>query len=346
MRDETGRLVRHHLDRAGVDGEVTDARAMSHNGYNDLYRVTFTARPPLMLKVAPPADLPCLRYETDLLRGEAVYYRAVGPSGAGPMPTVLHQDDAGAAPGAQGGTPPGAQGRAFLLMSVLPGESWASLADEVEERERRALRTRLGGIVARAHTVTGPAFGYPAESVAPLDASWRQAFTAMTRALVADAQRFGPRLPRPLPDIEALMAAGSWALEEVTVPVAVHFDLWEGNVLLQGAPGARRVSGIVDGERMFWGDPLADLPSLRLFDRAEDDPHFTAGYRAAGGTIPDDEAARTRLALYRCYLYLIMLTETVPRRFTPLEAARTRTLVYPALEAALNVLAAPSGGGA
>ncbi len=49
------------------------------------------------------------------------------------------------------------------------------------------------------------------------------------------------------------------------MPVLVHFDLWPGNILVERpAAGEARIGGLVDGERMFWGDPLADFVSLAL----------------------------------------------------------------------------------
>lgn len=60
-------------------------------------------------------------------------------------------------------------------------------------------------------------------------------------------------------------------------------------------------------------DPLAEMVSLALFGEIGDDPAFVDGYRAAGGALVLDGRARQRLALYRSYLYLIMLVEAVPR---------------------------------
>ena len=65
----------------------------------------------------------------------------------------------------------------------------------------------------------------------------------------------------------AVLRAAAPALDEVTVPALVHFDLWPGNILVdRPADGPARIGGLIDGERMFWGDPLADLVSLALLD--------------------------------------------------------------------------------
>jgi hypothetical protein len=76
-----------------------------------------------------------------------------------------------------------------------------------------------------------------------------------------------------------------------------------------------RVGGLIDAERAFWGDPLAEFVSLALFGDIEEDAAFLRGYRAAGGAVTFDAATRHRISLYRAYLYLIMWVEVVPRGY-------------------------------
>jgi hypothetical protein len=158
----------------------------------------------------------------------------------------------------------------------------------------------------------------------------------MIGAVLADAERFAVPLPRPAGRIRELFAARSALLDEVTVPRLVHFDLWDGNILVAADDGARpRIGGIVDAERAFWGDPVADFVSLALFGDIEQDRDFLAGYRAAGGPAALDGAARERLALYRAYLYLIMWVEAVPRASAP---DRIAGLQDPAQDVLLQLL--------
>jgi aminoglycoside phosphotransferase (APT) family kinase protein len=94
--------------------------------------------------------------------------------------------------------------------------------------------------------------------------------------------------------------------------VLVHFDLWDGNILLDDG----RLSGIIDAERAFWGDPVAEFVSLTLLHDL--DAPLLEGY----GRARFDAPARRRLTLYRVYLGLIMLVEMVPRKDTNADRER------------------------
>lgn len=109
-----------------------------------------------------------------------------------------------------------------------------------------------------------------------------------------------------------------------------------------GAEAGPRIGGPIDGERMLWGDPLADFVSLALLGDIRRDADFLAGYQEAGGTVEFDGPARQRPALYRSYLYLIMPVETVPRASGDERVARVRETVGPQLTAALAELG-PNG---
>src|SRR4029077_3574959 len=138
--------------------------------------------------------------------------------------------------------------------------------------------------------------------------------------------------------IRELAAAHADALDEVTTPVLVHFDLRDGNILVDSSSATPRIGGLIDGELAFWGDPLADFVSLALLSDIRQDRAFLEGYRQAGGPGVLDAGSEVRLALYRTYLYLIMLAEVTPRSFTPVERRHREVAVAPALATELNLL--------
>ncbi|MFE9443668.1 phosphotransferase family protein [Streptomyces sp. NPDC006602] len=316
----TWERARRVLEEARLPADrLTRVRPLTGGTYTTVEELLLADGSRYVLKVAPAPTVPGLRYESQLLISEAEFYRAAAEAGV-PAPHVVAVGGDSAVP--------------HLLMTACPGEPWnGSLA----ESERAGLRMELGRQVALLHTVTGPGFGYPSGALGPLAPDWRTAFGAMIEAVLDDARRYRARLPRPSDEVARTIRAALPALDEVTTPCLVHFDLWEGNILVDRPAGERpRIGGLIDGERMFWGDPLADLVSLALLGDIKKDEAFLAGYREAGERAEFDAPARLRLALYRAYLYLIMLAETIPRAVDADQDRWVQKAVAPELVAALE----------
>ncbi|WP_428957423.1 phosphotransferase family protein [Streptomyces sp. cg35] len=310
--------------------DVQECLPLTGGTHNTVVRVVLRDGRRWVVKVPPSGEgRSALAYEHDLLRGESVFYGAAARAAEVPVPRVVHAESAGDPPDVTG-----------LVMTECPGAPWHEADPGPEPREQARLRGELGGHVARLHALTGPGFGYPARPFGSRPGSWREAFTEMTDAVLDDAAHFHAALPHPVATVRRILASAADVLDEVTVPALVHFDLWQGNLLLDGAPGDRTIGGVIDGERMFFGDPVADFVSLALFDDIEHDEDFLAGYTAAGGRADFTGAVRLRYQLYRSYLYLIMLVETVPRRYTA--AHRTWTWNHAGKELAASLAAISS----
>ncbi|MGW4963908.1 phosphotransferase family protein [Nonomuraea sp. NPDC004186] len=299
--------------------ELTDGYA------NAVWRLKLDDGREVVLKLSPPPDLDQLSYERNLLRMEAAAYELAAQAGV-PVATLLRAefDDP-------------VLGGDYLLLDALDGVSWNDVKPEGEE----ALRRELGRHLARFNAVSGEVFGYPHAGI--VGATWRQAFLAMVEALVGDTERYPTPLPRSPGEIMALIEAASPVLDEVTTPRLVHFDVWPGNVFLD-VSGPPRIQAIIDHERAFWGDPLAEFVTPTIFgELAEDDP-LLAGYREVT-PLELTPAARTRIDLYRAYLYLILLVENGPRQYPEEEYARLREASFGSLTAVLDRLVGASPGG-
>jgi aminoglycoside phosphotransferase (APT) family kinase protein len=261
--------------------------------YNTVYRVAVAGGDDVVVKMAPPPDTPALTYERDLLRTEAMFDELAAERTSAPVPRLVHADFARTR----------VEGDAIVL-SALPGRPCT---------DRRRLGRALGRTVAGLHTLRGDRFGYPHGGSDLQADTWRAAFLAMVDAVLADAERFDVELAAP-PDAvrDAIHDNAHW-LDDVAEPTLVHFDLWDGNLLVdeQGT-----LTGIVDAERAFWGDPHADFASLALFATIEGDRDFLAGYAEGGGQArPGRPSFAFRQSLYRTYLYLLMAVEAVPRGY-------------------------------
>ena len=311
--------VEELLADAGLGASVS-VLELGGGTFNTVLRVS-TRDGDVIVKVA--RDFTLMSYEHGIMATEALYYRLAAEHGVTSVPQALHYGQC--------------DGRDALVLSVCPGRPWPELADKLDRGMRAALRAEVGRELAALHRITGPGYGYPAR---PLSPTWRLAFLGMIGAVLDDARRFNTPLPGGTDRVAALVDRASPVLDEVTAPALVHFDLWDGNILVDRVDDGSlpRLGGLIDAERAFWGDPIAEVASLRLFGDIEPDAALLEGYRGAGGRLVLDESVRLRLLLYRLYLYLIMWVETVPRRSDASRIAWLRTAVLAPLATMLDTL--------
>jgi aminoglycoside phosphotransferase (APT) family kinase protein len=268
----------------GAATRVTEAVPAGGGTFAAVWRVALADGRDVILKVGPEPSIPLLTYEAGLIDSEAWYFRRVAQAAPRvPVPAVLHAEPE------------------WLITGFLPGVA-------LTEKDDPRVREQLGAALARVHEITGDRFGYSGRR--PHATTWPAAFAAMMEALLSDALMWKVSLPVDAGLIRRVVADSAAALAQVTRPALVHFDLWDGNVLHAGGS----LTGLLDGERFLFGDPLVDFVSPLLFRNAEDEPDhpFLTGYGKTAFTAPE----RRRLGLYRLYLYLLMHVEVPSRGIT------------------------------
>lgn len=312
------------LARRALGAGVRSSAELTDGFANAVWRLTLDDGREVVLKLSPPPELEQLSYERHLLRTEARACELAAAAGV-PVAALL----------ATGFDDP-VLGGDYLVLGMLDGVAWNAVAPAaLPPGGEAALRRELGRHLARFNTVTGDVFGYPHAGIT--GATWRQAYLAMAGALLADVERYPTPLPLPPAEVAAVLAAASPALDEVTTPQLVHFDVWAGNVFLD-LTGTPRIQAIIDHERAFWGDPLAEFVTPTIFAELREDDPLLAGYREVT-PLELTPAARVRLDLYRAYLYLILLVENGPRQYPEAEYARLRDASTAALTEVLDRLA-------
>jgi aminoglycoside phosphotransferase (APT) family kinase protein len=307
------------LARRALGAGVVEHTELTDGFANAVWRLRLDDGREVVCKLSPPPELDQLTYERNLLRMEAAAYELAAGVGV-PVATLLC---AGFDDPVLGGD--------YLMLGALDGVSWNAVRPDGED----GLRRELGRLLARLNTVTGEVFGYPHAGIT--GSTWRQAYLAMVDALLADTVRYPTPLPAPAARIRAVLAAAAPALDEVTTPHLVHFDIWPGNVFLD-LTGTPRIQAIIDHERAFWGDPLAEFATPTLFGELREDDPLLAGYREVT-PVELTPAARVRLDLYHAYLYLVLLVENGPRQYPEAEYARVRDRSIASLAGVLDRLA-------
>lgn len=270
-------------------GEIADAAPLDGGMFASTFRVDLTDGRRLVVKITSADTSRLLRYEHGILGTEEDVYRRVADRPDLLMPRVVHSDFSRTA----------LDGDA-LVVTFLDGDVWNALPP-LDDAATARVRHDLGAFMARLHTVTGEAFGYPAPASDLSAATWPQAFDLMVEALLADAEAWGVDLPADA--LRAVVSRHRDALAEVTVPRLVHADLWPGNLFLSAGttdatdaaadpsatPVPLRLSGVIDTERCLWADPLYEIAGADQLGLGPVPPALAAGYRAAGGHLPVEE---------------------------------------------------------
>ncbi|MHA7133889.1 phosphotransferase family protein [Oerskovia turbata] len=323
-------------------GEIADSAPLDGGMFASTFRVDLTDGRRLVVKITSADTSRLLRYEHGILGTEEAVYRRVADRPDLLMPHVVHSDFSRTV----------LDGDA-LVVTFLDGDLWNALPP-LDDTATDRVRHDLGAFMARLHTVTGDAFGYPAPASALSAATWSEAFGLMVEALLADAETWDVDLPAE--DLRTAVKRHHDALAEVTVPRLVHADLWPGNLFLspEPAPAAGsapwRLSGVIDAERCLWADPLYEFAGADQLGLGPVPAPLAAGYRAAGGSLPVEEpwpappapgeirpddgapdardgvgrarpgaselgAGDVRLLLYRAYISAVLMTEVVPREY-------------------------------
>jgi Ser/Thr protein kinase RdoA (MazF antagonist) len=200
-----------------------------------------------------------------------------------------------------------------MIMDRLGGVSFELAKNDMPDADRLRVRHEIGRWSKRITEVPGELFGYVRGDGRTRRSSWRDAFLAMIADILADAAEMDRKLPRSVSEVAAAFDRHGARLAAVSEPRLVHYDLWDGNVFVRQDGDGWHVEGFIDGERAFYGDPIAELVSAISFIPADEAAAVVDGF--LGRALTDDE--ELRLAMYRAYLWLILLCEAPTRQYPP-----------------------------
>jgi aminoglycoside phosphotransferase (APT) family kinase protein len=145
--------------------------------------------------------------------------------------------------------------RDYMFQTRIEGERWEDIADQLARTEADALWQQFGAVVRRIHDTPGETFGSPFPEAS--FATWSTAFihrldriSNELRTRHGDADLLAP--------IHDLVIAHRHILDEVQQPHLLHGDLWLFNILINRSGGSSAINGVLDADRAWCGDPMAD----------------------------------------------------------------------------------------
>ncbi|CAM4500823.1 aminoglycoside phosphotransferase (APT) family kinase protein [Paenibacillus endophyticus] len=265
--------------------ELTDGWA------NAAYLVTLEDGKQVIVKAAPPAGTKLMSYERGLMKTEVEVLQLVKKAGNVPVPFVYAYDVSESLVNCE-----------YFIMEKLEGEPYNKVKSSLTEEQQARIDYQLGVYNRELNEIRGERFGlYAAAEEVVL--SWQETFMNLLLGVLADGEREGVVLPASYATIRSETAKRAAALDEITEPRLISWDLWDGNVFIKDG----KVSGIIDFERALWGDPLME----HYFSHFNQSAAFLAGY---GLKELSPEQLRRR-ALYDLYLDLIMCIECPFRQY-------------------------------
>ncbi len=296
------RVVRHAFGAVNI----ADLRELKDGYFNTAYHMTFSDSRQTVFKVGPPADADILAYEKNILRAEVDAMKLAATNPAIPVPRIQFDDFS----------------RVHLpydyyFMDFVAGDTWNKVRDNLTPQQNQRIITELGRITAQINAFERQTFGYFAHG-RHFD-TWPKAFRWMCELLFADARRYDIALPLSETEFFQHFEAHRAVFEEVTRAQLVHWDLWAGNVFVvtehDTGDDTAHISGVVDFERVLWGDPLME----EYLSHFKDIGVYNAGYAEVAGdgvAFLSTKSQRLRRIFYNVYLYLVMIVEDGPRQYT------------------------------
>lgn len=276
----------------GSEVTILKRKELTGGYFNAAYDLLLSDGRETILKVAPSEDTEILSYERNIMTAEVDLLRLIRSKGTVPVPEVYFYDNSRTVIPFD-----------FFFMEKVKGEPYSDLKDTLAPEARAAIESELGRYNRFINEIRGKRFGMYSASSQSTDNSWRDAFGGLVTALLDDARRLDAPLPIPRETIEAEIAKLMPALDAVTEPRLVHWDLWDGNVFVYDG----RIVALIDWERALWGDHLMEY----YFRYVEDTRHFCRGY---GGSF-DSPNETARKKLYDLYIDLIYFIECYSRKY-------------------------------
>ncbi|MFF9352691.1 phosphotransferase family protein [Streptomyces sp. NPDC014734] len=222
--------------------------------YSNVYRVDLAGREqPVVLRIAPEEERQ-FRSERHMMRNEFAslpWLAVIAPL----MPQVLAADWSHEV-----------IGRDWMIQTHLDGVPAPEHLGAYPRTAWPVFFRQMGAIARSVHDVRGPHFG-PVGG--PGYGSWSEAVIVSLEEIAADLEGVGLDAGDVCKAAE-VAARGRAVLDEVTVPRLLAGDLWTVNALLAPKAPEPLITGVLDFDRTWFGDPAADW-TIRMATAKEDE---------------------------------------------------------------------------
>ena len=314
-------LARKHFGEDCEVREITELKGGQFNAAYSMRRVKEQDK--IVLKVGVIPGTPLLTYERDVMPTEVFCLRMLKEKTDIPVPEIYACDFSKREIKSN-----------YFFMSAMEGITLSKAAGKMDKKNLEEIRAQMAKYMVQMHRIKGSYFGYFTEDAKKQYGTWREAFSGMVEQILADAKEHHTKLPYDR--IRETLRKNAYLLDLCREPALVDFDCHDGNVFVREQGDKYVIEGILDLERAYWGDGLADFPGAFVFtDDIRKEPAFLNSYLKESSEIKEyGETEIRRYLLYRMYLSVIMIAECFRYGWTygKLQAALARGFLKKCLE--------------
>lgn len=231
--------------------EVVAARELGNGEYNNVYQLELANRDAVILRVAPRSAEQGIWLEHSFMRREYIlqpYFAPIAPL----LPKILMIDFTHQL-----------IERDYMFQTYMPGELWSNVMDTLTEDENDALWRQFAHVAKTIANIKGDVFGMPYPGLQ--FATWSGKVLETLEQSLRDAVRYGLD-SEPIQMLRDIAATHVDLIDEITKPCLLHGDFWPFNILIQCREEGLVISAVLDADRGYWGDPLADW-TFNLLER-------------------------------------------------------------------------------
>jgi aminoglycoside phosphotransferase (APT) family kinase protein len=308
--EQIARMVERAFPGLTLANNADAVTELKEGWFNVVYNVILSDGREVILKIAPPPGAEVLAYEKSIMTTEVATMRMAAKNPAIPVPEIYYYDTAHDLCDSD-----------YFFMKKLSGSNYDHIKKSLSPAAQADIDQQIGRIVHEINGFTGTYYGYDGNP--DLRAStWKDAFLKICDSILEDGKRKNAEYPFSITELKEVIYNHSYALEEVTTPQLVHWDAWDLNFFVENG----KISGILDFERAFWGDPLMEgqFRALAFGGSLES----LKGYGKTTFTHEED----IRNHLYTLHLALVMKTECYYRNYDTDEVSNmAKMLMIPAV---------------
>jgi aminoglycoside phosphotransferase (APT) family kinase protein len=157
-------------------------------------------------------------------------------------------------------------GRDYMFQSVVEGERWADIENKLTPAENLELWCQCGTLVKQIHITTGEWFGYPYPG---FHSKWSDVILERFSHISQSMEAYQVKIPA-FEAISKIAFHQAPVFDEIVLPRLLHGDLWTFNLLVTRGESGPQITGVMDTDRAWWGDPMADWIMFLFHVRRED----------------------------------------------------------------------------